>query len=103
VNPLFQDKLPDIAGLCEKNRARALALFGTASGAAYDPSAGAVEMLVDFHPMTPVHHADRYFGLLEDLERLFGARVDLLELSAVRNPHLRREIEQTQVSLYDAR
>jgi len=102
MNPLFQDKMRDVAELCEKLRVRRLALFGTASGEAFDPSTSAVEMMVDFHPMTPVHHADRYFGLMEDLERLFGFRVDLLEFSAVRNPHLHREIEQTQVSLYDA-
>jgi len=48
--------------------------------------------------MTPRQHAESYFGLLEDLEDLFGRRVDLVEIGAVRNPYLRREIdEQKQI------
>ena len=48
--------------------------------------------------MTPHEHAGPYFGLLEELEDLFGRRVDLVEIGAVRNPYLRREIdEQKQI------
>ena len=44
--------------------------------------------------MSPERHAAAYFGLLDDLEGLFGRRVDLVEIGAVRNPYLRREIEE---------
>ena len=43
--------------------------------------------------MNPVEHVEAYFGLLEGL---FGRRVDLVEIGAVRNPYLRREIEEWQ-------
>ena len=33
-------------------------------------------------------------GLLEKRENLFARRVDLVEISAVRNSYLRREIEE---------
>jgi predicted nucleotidyltransferase len=52
--------------------------------------------------MTPAEHADRYFGLLEKLEILLQAPVDLVESGAIRNPFFRRAVEATQVTLYAA-
>jgi len=57
---------------------------------------------VEFQPMTPQEHAEAYFDLLEALESLFERRVDLVEIGAVRNPYLRREIEAGQETLYAA-
>ena len=44
-----------------------------------------------------------YFGLLEELEDLFGRRVDLVEIGAVRNPYLRREIDEQKQTLVGCR
>jgi predicted nucleotidyltransferase len=52
--------------------------------------------------MSRNERARAYFGLLEDLENLLARRVDLVKIGAVRNPHLRREIEEHQVILSDA-
>ena len=49
--------------------------------------------------MSPSEHAEAYFGLLEDLESLFGRKVDLVEVGTVRNLYLRREIEERQETL----
>jgi predicted nucleotidyltransferase len=45
---------------------------------------------------------DTYFGLKESLERLLGRPVDLVESSAVRNPYLKAEFEQSRVALFEA-
>ena len=52
--------------------------------------------------MPPAQHADSYFGLMEDLQQLFGLPVDLVELGPIRNPYFRQAIEATRVVLYDA-
>ncbi len=72
---------------------------GTTSTAGGDRGRSDLDLLVEFSPMSPQEHAEAYFGLLEDLESLFGRRVDLLELGAVRNPCLRQEIEERQETL----
>ena len=38
----------------------------------------------------------------EELEALLGRKVDLVELSAVRNPYLRASIEQSRENVYAA-
>ena len=55
-----------------------------------------------FSGMTPVEHKRAFFGMLEDLESLFGRCVDLIEVGAVRNPFVRSGIEATQEPLYAA-
>jgi predicted nucleotidyltransferase len=46
--------------------------------------------------------ATQFFSLLDDLEELFGRRVDLLEESAVQNSRLQKSIAATSVTLYAA-
>jgi len=81
---------------------RRLGLFGSAVRDDFDPEHSDLDFLVQFEPMPPQRHADAYFGLLADLEALFGRRVDLVESAALRNPYRRREIEATQVLLHAA-
>ena len=99
---LVQDKLPDLKPLCVKHRVRRLSLFGSAAAGGFDPAHSDVDLLVEFRPMPPAQHADCYFGLMEDLQALLGARIDLVEPGPIRNPYFRREIERTQVTVYDA-
>ncbi len=92
----------ELIDLCDRYGVRRLALFGSALRDDFDPGRSDLDLLVEFSPTSPQEHAEAYFGLLEDLESLFRRRVDLLELGAVRNPYLRREIEEQQETLYAA-
>jgi predicted nucleotidyltransferase len=51
--------------------------------------------------MSPAEHAHAYFGLQEDLERLFGMPVDLVEPGPIRNPYFRQAVEESQVVLFE--
>jgi predicted nucleotidyltransferase len=95
----IEAKRSELRALCERYRVEYLALFGSALRDDFDPERSDLDFSVEFPPMAPEEHADAYFGLLEDLESLFGRRVDLVEIGAVRNPYLRREIEDRQETL----
>jgi predicted nucleotidyltransferase len=45
---------------------------------------------------------DNYFGLKDELERLFGLPVDLIAVQAIRNPYFREAVESTKRTLYAA-
>jgi predicted nucleotidyltransferase len=101
MHPKIGSREAELRQLCAKHKVRRLALFGSA--ATSNPSeVGDFDFLIEFQPMTPVEHAEHYFSLLSDLERLLKARVDLVESSTVRNPFLRQSIEASQIALYDA-
>ena len=46
--------------------------------------------------MSPAQHAKAFFGLLADLETLFGRHVDLLEAKAIENPYIWGSIQQSR-------
>ncbi len=98
----LQAKRAEIAEVCAARRVRRLAVFGSAAGDDFDASASDVDIVVEFQPMSPTEHAQSYFGLMEDLERLFDLPVDLVESAPIRNPYFRRSVEETQVVLYEA-
>jgi predicted nucleotidyltransferase len=102
VAGLIEAKKPGIAELCERHGVVRLALFGSALREDFDPGRSDLDFVVEFAPMNPDEHAGAYFGLLEDLENLFGRRVDIVEIGAVRNPYRRREIGEQQEILYGA-
>lgn len=45
---------------------------------------------------------DRYFGLREELERIFARSMDLVMTGAIRTPHFAAEVERTRPPVYGA-
>lgn len=101
MTSLIEAKNPELTELCERHRVVRLALFGSALRDDFDSVRSDLDFAMEFALMSPSEHAGAYFGLLEDLESLFGRRVDLVEIGAVRNPYLRRKIEEKQEILVD--
>lgn len=99
---VIEARKTDLKDMCRRHGVARLALFGSALRDDFDPDKSDLDFAVEFSHMTPSEHAGAYFGLLEDLERLFARTVDLVEISAVRNPYLRQEIEERQETLYAA-
>ncbi|MDW7712283.1 MAG: nucleotidyltransferase domain-containing protein, partial [Deferrisomatales bacterium] len=77
--PAIREKLPALAALCSRQKVKSLSIFGSAVGGDFDSQRSDIDVLVEFEPMSPVHHAEAYFGLLEEAEALFGCPVDLVE------------------------
>lgn len=102
MNPVIQDKIEALNKLCLKHRVERLDLFGSAARDDFDPGASDFDFLVEFEPMSPSEHADSFFGLLEDLERLFGRHIDLVESEPIENPFLRESILRSRRVLYEA-
>jgi len=101
VTTLITGKRSELDLLCRRFGVRRLEVFGSASTERFDPAHSDLDFLVEFEPATS-GFADRYFGLLEAMEDLFGREVDLLESPAMRNPYFIRQIAPTRVVLYAA-
>jgi predicted nucleotidyltransferase len=86
----------DIARLGRRHAVLRLAVFGSAArGTDFDPDRSDTDFLVEFEPAIGLAALQRYLGLAEDLERLLGRSVDLVERDAVeasRNYIRRRQI-----------
>ncbi len=91
-----------IKALCNSHKVRRLELFGSAAGDSFRPGDSDIDLLVEFAPLTPVEHAETFFSLQEELERILGLPVDLIERAPVRNPYFLESIDRRKVLLYAA-
>ena len=78
---IVEDRRTEVAALCERYGVKRLDLFGSAAGDGFDPEASDLDFVVSFERRDPPELFDRYFGLKEDLESLFGeARPHILRI-----------------------
>ncbi len=102
VHAIVEERREELAALCKKHRVRRLALFGSAATGDFDPARSDLDFVVEWEPMGPVEQGSHWFGLLFDLEELFGRDVDIVNPVYVRNPYFRASMENDQVALYEA-
>lgn len=97
------ERQSELADLCQRNHARRLHLFGSATRADFRPAESDLDFLVELdETLQPAAYSQAFFALKEGLEMLFQRPVDLLTPQALRNPFLRRRIEAEQVPVYVA-
>lgn len=102
MNPVIEKHTAELEQLCLRYRVRRLGVFGSAATYRYQPENSDLDFLVEFQPLPDGAYADTYFGLLEDLKRLFERPVDLVVGSAIRNPYFRQSVEETKTPIYMA-
>ena len=99
---LLEGHRQELADLCRKYCVRRLDVFGSAARSDFDEESSDVDLLVEFEDMPHADRADAYLGFLTAVEALLRRRVDLVEVGSVRNPHLRRGIEESRELVYAA-
>lgn len=101
VHPAVRPALGEIVSACLRHGAVRAALVGSATQPELRERPNDVDLLVRFDSDL-TGYADRYFGLLADLEKATGMPVELIEEDAVTNELLAREFARTKVVLYEA-
>lgn len=104
MNPLlgaeFDLRRGAIVALCEKYGVASLDLFGSGTTDEWKPAESDLDFVVAFRPDASRGIADRYLGLAEDLETLFGRPVDLITPASIRNPYFRERVDATRSRIY---
>lgn len=88
-----------LAVLCHRYQVRELSVFGSAARGEMHPDSD-VDMLVEFQPEARVDLVD-HAGLMLDLEKLLGRRVDLVSKRALK-PLIRDSILEDARLVYAA-
>jgi predicted nucleotidyltransferase len=102
MHPILEEKREQLERLCARYGVKRLEVFGSVTTHRFDPVSSDLDFLVDMEIAPRATLADRYFGLLEDLEALFGRHVDLVMTGAIRNPYFLEAIERSRTLLYAA-
>ena len=100
LNAELETKRVALTTLCRKYGVVRLDLFGSGTGEDWRPGESDLDFVVTFRSDPESGLADRYLGLAEELEALFGRPVDLLTERAIRNPYFRRNVDETRAPVY---
>src|SRR4030081_1381086 len=88
--------------LCRRHGVKRLELFGSAARGDFDSATSDFDFFVEFLRYDIPSIADHWFGLQEDLERLLGAKVDLVSPRTASNPYFLEAANRHRVTLYAA-
>lgn len=97
----LRQHLDEISLLCRKYGVSKLELFGSAARDDFDPAVSDIDLFYEFDA-NPALLADRFFGLLEELEQLLGRPVDLVSSRDATNPYFLQVANQNRTTLYAA-
>ncbi len=98
--PAIAEHADELGDLCRRYSVLRLDLFGSSAVGEYRPGECDLDFLVEFLPPALTDYADSYFGLLQELEELFGQPVDLVVGPAIRNPYFLQSVEKTKMTIY---
>jgi uncharacterized protein len=88
--------------LCRKYGVSRLYAFGSIASDAFDVKTSDIDLQVELLPIKdPVAKGLTLLDLWDELERLFGRKVDLLTDQPIKNPFFRKALEETKVLVYD--
>jgi predicted nucleotidyltransferase len=100
--PLIGDNLAKLHQIADAHRVSRLDLIGSATRSDFNAENSDLDFVVEFDASDDQTLADRYFGLLHDLEDLFQRPIDLISYRAIRNPFFKQVVDQTRQTLYAA-
>jgi predicted nucleotidyltransferase len=99
MHELVEARRPEIEALCRKLGVRRLDVFGSAVGSTFNESSD-VDVLVEFDSASSSVRFDTYFTLKEGLEQILERPVDVVTVTAIRNPYFLDEVMRNRETLY---
>ena len=91
--------IEDIQRLCTMYNVEKMYLFGSALNSKFNKESD-IDLLVKFKFIELSKYFDNYMDFKENLEKLFGREVDLVEEQTLRNPILINSINKSKELIY---
>ena len=91
-----------LKNLCRDNAAvKKMYFFGSVLSEKFSENTSDIDVLVEVADLPPEERGENLIALWDGLEILFNRKVDLLTEDSLRNPFLKKEVEQTKKLIYD--
>jgi uncharacterized protein len=103
MHDIIRQNQKKIEALCREFNVSRLEVFGSAARATdFDPARSDADFLVEFLKPSRIDPLDEYLGLKTKLTGLLSRPVDLVAMNAVRNPYVRKRIEESRELVFAA-
>lgn len=88
-----------IKNLCETYHVDKMYLFGSALNSNFNAQSD-IDFLVKFKPIDLAKYFDNYINFKENLKKLLGREIDLVEEQTLKNPILKNSIDKNKELVY---
>jgi predicted nucleotidyltransferase len=95
----LKDHMEQIKQLCNAYHVKSLFAFGSIVSDKLKATSD-IDLIVDIDSKDPIDYSDNYFALKFQLENILKRPIDLLEDKALKNPFLKKQIDNTKVLVY---
>ncbi len=85
--------------LCKKHKVSKLYVFGSVITDSFTQESD-IDFLVAFNSVELQEYADNYFDFKFSLQDLFNRKIDLLEEKAIKNPFVKKSIDNSKELIY---
>jgi predicted nucleotidyltransferase len=99
----IKKRLKDFANLCSEHKVKYLYAFGSSVTDRFDPLKSDIDLLVEIDDSDPIERGEKLIDLWDKFELFFNKKIDLLTDSSIRNPILRKNIDNTKILIYDGK
>lgn len=98
---LIKDKRADFVELCRTHKVEKIYAFGSSITDHFNPLTSDIDIVVKIDIENAADRGEALLSLWDNLEILFGRKVDLLTEDSIRNPYLKSNIDRTKKLIYD--
>lgn len=98
---LLKENHADFVELCRAHKVDKMYAFGSSISDYFNPQTSDIDIVVKVDIDDPVDRGEALLALWDSLELLFKRKIDLLTDDSIRNPYLKKSIEQTKKLIYD--
>ena len=91
--------ISQIQSLCKDSKVKSLYSFGSVNTDQFSDESD-IDFVVDFSVKDPLEYSDSYFNLKFNLENILKRPIDLLETKTIKNPFLKRAIDESKFLIY---
>ena len=96
---LIEKNIKKIKALCRKHKVVRLFVFGSVLTDRFNEESD-IDFIVNFDKENVVDYFGNYLNLKYALEDLFKRKVDLLEEQTIKNPYLKKSVDETKALIY---
>ncbi len=98
---MIHEKYGEFISLCRAHKVDKVYAFGSSITDHFDPVNSDIDVIVKLSITDPIEYGEALLSFWDQLESLFGKRVDLLTEESITNPYLKKSITSTKKLIYD--
>ncbi len=89
--------------LCKKHDVKTLYAFGSSVNGEFNEDTSDIDLLIELNTENPILRGENLISIWDKFEAFFQRKVDLLTISSIRNPILKKSIDSSKILIYDGK